>query len=100
MKERIHSNVTFWDAKFAQIQVYKVYEQKNEIIKNLGQKNEGIMSFWSNFHHLKAVPPGVNWSMTSLVKVYKVDEQKNEIIKNLGQKYEGIKFSPSQSSSS
>ncbi|MCP3848645.1 MAG: hypothetical protein GY694_00200 [Gammaproteobacteria bacterium] len=60
------------------------------MIKNLGQKNEGIESFWSYFDHLKAVPPRVNCSMTCLGKMYNVYEQKNEMIKNLGQKNEGI----------
>ena len=70
------------------VKLYKVYEQKNEMIKHLGQKNEGITSFWSYFDHLKAVSPRVNCSMTCLAKVYKVYEQKNEMIKNLGQKHE------------
>ena len=64
-------------------------EQKKEMIKNLGQKNDGTTSSLSNFNNLEAVPPTVNCSMTSLTKVDKNHGQKNEMIKNLGQKNDG-----------
>ena len=60
------------------IKVDKNHGQKNEIIKNLGQKNDGNMSSLSNFDNLEADPPTVNCSMTSLNKVDKNHEQKTK----------------------
>ena len=40
-----------------------------KVDKNHEQKNEGTISFLSNFDNLKAIPPRVNCSMTSLTKV-------------------------------
>ena len=56
----------------------KNHEQKNEMIKNLGQKNDGTTSFLSNFDNLEAVPQTENFSMTSLIKVDKNLEQKTK----------------------
>ena len=55
----------------------KNHEQKNEMIKNLGQENDKTTSSLSNFDNLEAVPPTVNCSTTFLTKVDKNHEQKN-----------------------
>ena len=64
----------------------KNQEQKNEMIKDLDQKNYRTMSSLSNDDNLEAVPPSANCSMIPLSKMGKNHEQKNEIIKVLDQK--------------
>ena len=40
-----------------QVSLIHVLHQKNEMIKNLGQTNDGTTSSLSNFDNLEAVPP-------------------------------------------
>ena len=62
--------------------------RKNEIIKDLDQKNDRTTSSLSNVDNLEAVTPAANCSMTPLTKMGKNHEKKIEMIKDLDQKYD------------